>query len=124
MKEHPIGWPHEHAPHHWCGPPHKPPHLRGLLHLAILKSLKDGPVHGAEVQRIIKEKYGVEAPPPAVYGLLRRLEEQGFVISTWETAESGPARRVYRITEEGLMYLEHSFEHMKKLKNLLDKLIE
>ncbi len=124
MEGHPFGWPYEHPPHRWCGPPHKPPHFRGFLHLAILKCLKDGPVHGAEVQRVIKEKYGIEAPPPAVYGLLRRLEEQGFVVSSWETAESGPARRVYRITEEGLMYLERSFEQVKKLKNILDKLVE
>ena len=36
-----------------------------------------------------------------LYRELRRLEKEGFVASEWETGGSGPARRVYCITDTG-----------------------
>ncbi len=39
--------------------------------------------------------------PGAVYRCLRGLEADGCVISTWDTAGAGPARRVYQLTELG-----------------------
>jgi len=39
--------------------------------------------------------------PAAVYRCLRALEADGCVISDWDTTGSGPARRVYRLTEIG-----------------------
>lgn len=98
-------------------------HVRGLLHLAILKILKEQPLHGSEIQRLLKEKYGMEFSGPAVYGALRKLEAFGFVVATWDTSGPGPARRVYKITEEGVAYLEKIAEKLKKLKDLIEKLI-
>jgi len=39
--------------------------------------------------------------PAAVYRCLRALEADACVISDWDTTGSGPARRVYRLTEIG-----------------------
>ncbi len=39
--------------------------------------------------------------PAAVYRCLRGLEADGCVVSAWDTAGSGPARRVYQLTEAG-----------------------
>ena len=39
--------------------------------------------------------------PAAVYRCLRALEADGCVISDWDTTGSGPARRVYKLTEIG-----------------------
>jgi len=39
--------------------------------------------------------------PAAVYRCLRVLEADGCVVSDWDTTGSGPARRVYRLTEIG-----------------------
>lgn len=91
--------------------------------MAILKILKDQPMHGSEIQRLLKERFGLEVSGPAVYGALRKLEAFGFVVATWDTSGSGPARRVYRITEEGLDYLQKVTEKLGKLKELVDKLL-
>jgi PadR family transcriptional regulator PadR len=40
-----------------------------------------------------------------IYRFLRALEERGFVTSRWDTEGSGPARRLYQITEQGDRYL-------------------
>jgi PadR family transcriptional regulator PadR len=41
----------------------------------------------------------------ALYRTLRRLEANGNVASTWDVEESGPARRVYRLTPKGERHL-------------------
>ncbi len=42
----------------------------------------------------------------ALYRTLRNLEQNGNVKSEWDTEDSGPARRVYRLTPEGERHLE------------------
>ena len=43
--------------------------VRGLLHLAILKVVKYEPTYGSEIQRILREKFMIDAPRAMVYGL-------------------------------------------------------
>ena len=42
----------------------------------------------------------------ALYRTLRQLEMNGNVISEWEVEQSGPARRVYKLTAQGEKHLE------------------
>jgi DNA-binding PadR family transcriptional regulator len=44
---------------------------------------------------------GINDDAASVYRALRVLEHEGAVTSAWRTSETGPARRVYRITEGG-----------------------
>ncbi|MEM3390645.1 MAG: PadR family transcriptional regulator [Thermoproteota archaeon] len=97
--------------------------VRGLLHLSILSLIKNGSIYGAEIYRALREKYNVEAPKALIYGLLRRMEYAGFVVSSWDVEGGGPARRKYKVTEEGLDYLRGSLENLRKAKNLVDLLL-
>ncbi|MEX2289557.1 MAG: helix-turn-helix transcriptional regulator [Mycobacteriales bacterium] len=40
-----------------------------------------------------------------LYRCLRAMDEEGLVRSTWEPSGSGPARRTYELTDEGLDWL-------------------
>lgn len=115
---------HEHHKHH---KPHmifsKIP-IRGLLHILILKILKESSIHGGEIYRQLKERYEIDVPKPIIYGVLRRMEKLGLLISKWKIKEEGPATRVYIITEEGLDYLEDTLEKIKKIRKIIDKIIE
>jgi DNA-binding PadR family transcriptional regulator len=42
----------------------------------------------------------------ALYRTLRQLEANGNVVSAWDTDDSGPARRVYKLTAKGKRHLE------------------
>lgn len=53
--------------------------------------------------------------PGALYRTLRRLEENGHVISTWDVEGGGPARRLYELTPSGE---EHLREWMAVLERL------
>lgn len=43
----------------------------------------------------------MEIDPGAVYRCLRQLEAEGCVVSAWDTAGVGPARRIYQLTDLG-----------------------
>lgn len=43
--------------------------------------------------------------PATVYRTLRQLESEGYITSVWDPATSGPARRMYTLTEAGEAYL-------------------
>lgn len=96
--------------------------LRGLLHLLVLKLLSDGPLRGAEIRSALKEKLDLDIPSSAIYVILGMLEDKGLVASSWETEERGPARKVYRITEEGLEYLKEMVEEIKRYRKVMEYL--
>ncbi|MBS7642151.1 MAG: PadR family transcriptional regulator [Candidatus Bathyarchaeia archaeon] len=118
---------HPHGCEHRLPHPHHPPiHLgpiRGLLHIAILKLVKEKSMHGSEIHSLLKEKYNLDVPKPLVYGLLRKLEAHGLLHSRWETDDGGPAKRIYTITDEGIEYLEHMLKKIEKVKTIIDRLI-
>ena len=63
------------------------------------------------------QKFGFvegQAPPGMIYRHLRQLEEDGLVLSNWETKGTGPAKRMYTITEENKEVLAIWIESMKK----------
>ena len=108
--------PHEHGFFH--GQP-----LRGMLAVAVLGLIKDKPAHGGEIAQSLKDKFDIEAPRPVVYMLLRRLERHGLMVSSWDIQESGPARRKYTITEDGLEYFNQGLERLKKVAKAISQLI-
>jgi transcriptional regulator len=77
--------------------------IRGTLHVLILRTLEDGPMHGYAVARRIADvsdgEVGIE--DGALYQALHRMEERGWVTSSWGHAESGKRARFYRLTRAG-----------------------
>ena len=70
---------------------------------SILMSLLLKPSYGYEIIQEI-QKFGFvegQAPPGMIYRHLRQLEEEGLVLSEWETEGTGPAKRMYRLTQDG-----------------------
>jgi PadR family transcriptional regulator, regulatory protein PadR len=44
--------------------------------------------------------------PGSFYRILRQMEKDGMVSSSWDTSGGGPARRMYSITDAGEAYLK------------------
>jgi poly-beta-hydroxybutyrate-responsive repressor len=83
---------------------------------SILMALKSKPSYGYELIHEISRFGFVEgqAPPGMIYRHLRDLEANGLVASNWETDGTGPAKRVYQLTEEGSEILDFWISYMKK----------
>ena len=94
-----------------------------VLPIAVLTLIKDKPAHGGEIFQSLKDKFGIEAARPVIYLLLRRMERHGLMISAWDIQESGPARRRYTITEDGLAHLNDGIERLKKASKTIKLLI-
>ena len=94
---------------------------RGTLVLGVLSQL-DKPQYGyALVQRM--ESRGVPIDPNTLYPLLRRLEGQGLLQSSWETGGAKP-RKYYRRTPMGDEVLSALTRHWKRTAESVDDLLE
>jgi len=64
---------------------------RGTGELAILSVLEDGPLHGYEIGRRIKEQSGgtLRYTLAALYPLLYRMERREWLRGEWETGNTG-----------------------------------
>jgi PadR family transcriptional regulator PadR len=99
-----------------------PVKTKTIVPLLILHLLSKGPDHGYGLMERIDRMTGSVMPvnPNTMYPLLRRLEERGFVIGTWEHPDRR-SRRIYRITRAGM----DRYEQIKiRTRPHLDALIE
>ena len=100
--------------------------LGKMLHPAILTVLAGGPLHGYRLLQSLAELRilrGERPDPAGVYRILRSLEELGFASGEWDLERPGPARRVYRITDEGTLCLETWLDTLRDYRQSLDELI-
>ncbi len=92
---------------------------------SILMGLMSKPCYGYELINTIQQ-YGFiegQAPPGMIYRHLRRLEEDGLVISRWDTEEAGAAKRMYTITGEGKQVLAIWIDYMKAQAEKLERFV-
>ncbi|MET0553410.1 MAG: PadR family transcriptional regulator [Vicinamibacteria bacterium] len=76
---------------------------RDEVRLLVLHVLTRGASHGYAIARAVEEQSddALRMGEGTLYPVLRALEQDQLVTSAWETADSGPARKVYRITAGG-----------------------
>jgi PadR family transcriptional regulator PadR len=71
----------------------------------LLLELAKKTSHGYELIEHLSQEGNTTPDPGNFYRMLRSLEEDGLVCSTWDTQNSGPARRVYELTDQGMEFL-------------------
>jgi DNA-binding PadR family transcriptional regulator len=74
----------------------------------VLGLLEPRPSHGYELKRAYDQQFGQEKPLPfgQVYATLGRLERDGLVEVTGTESGSGPERKRYAITRQGVTDLD------------------
>ena len=76
---------------------------RSWLTPCLLMMLRSWNAYGYELARQLTVFGFGSVDPGTVYRTLRELEWDGYVTSNWDTSvTSGPARRVYTITDAGI----------------------
>src|SRR5262249_37526153 len=81
---------------------------RGTLALMILKTLETmGPLHGYGVARRIEQTSGgrLVVHYGTLYPALLKLEQEGYVASSWGVSENNRKARFYRLTAAGRRHL-------------------
>lgn len=74
---------------------------RATLPLLILGVLETAPRHGYGVSAALVEVGLQPIKGAQLYPALVKLETDGFIVASWEASDSGPARKVYELTDAG-----------------------
>lgn len=94
---------------------------RGTLVLCVLSQLNE-PMYGYHLVKKLSQK-GVQIEANTLYPLLRRLQSQGLLKSSWETGESKP-RKYYTTTNLGKEIAAALWEQWRALAASMEQLWE
>jgi transcriptional regulator len=91
--------------------------LKGTLDLLELQSLSLGPLHGLGVSdrnsQITKGAFNVK--PGSLFPALHRLEEAGWLKSSWGESDNNRRARYYRLTKAGQRQLKVETESWQRV---------
>jgi PadR family transcriptional regulator PadR len=87
---------------------HDPQLLKGVLSLLLLHLLAERESYGYEVVQRLQEAGFADVLEGSVYPALNRLLRDGLVDTRLVPSPSGPARKYYRLTDDGHRALAES----------------
>jgi PadR family transcriptional regulator PadR len=97
---------------------------KDFLRPCLLLLLREGEAHGYELADRLGTFGFDHSDPGALYRALRRLDEDGFVFSTWAHSDSGPRKRVYALTERGVDELDHRATDLAEGERRIDAFLD
>jgi len=99
--------------------------LRGHTDTIILKLLLDGDKYGYEISKLVAELSGngYELKEATMYSSLKRLENDGNIISYWGDESQGGRRKYYRITNLGQKLYKTNRQNWDNAKEILNNLL-
>src|SRR5215468_9532201 len=86
--------------------------LQGTLDLLILKTLDLTEMHGLGISRRIEQitKGTFQVKPGSLFPALHRMEEAGWLSSSWGESENNRRAKFYRLTNSGGKQLKEQTE--------------
>ncbi|MEV6489318.1 PadR family transcriptional regulator [Actinoplanes sp. NPDC051633] len=98
--------------------------LRGVLDLCVLGALAGGESYGYQIaQRLEVGGLGPIAGG-TLYPTLLRLEKVGLIRADWRGGEGGPARKYYRLSDEGAATLRESSREWSGFVGVVNAFLE
>lgn len=100
--------------------------LQGTLDMLILKSLAPGEMHGLGVSRRIEQvtKGTFQVKPGSLFPALHRMEEEGWLSSTWGESENKRRAKYYQLTKKGRRHLEAETEKWGRISLAIERALE
>jgi PadR family transcriptional regulator PadR len=100
--------------------------LQGTLDLLILKALTAGELHGLGVSRRVEQiTHGTfVVQPGSLFPALHRLEEAGWLSSTWQPSENNRRAKYYALTKTGRRQLGEETAQWNKIALAIARALE
>ena len=91
--------------------------LQGTLDLLILKALALGEMHGLGISRRIEQvtRGTFVVKPGSLFPALHRMEEAGWLASSWGESENNRRAKFYRLTTAGRRQLETETNQWRRI---------
>ena len=91
--------------------------LQGTLDLLILRALALGDMHGLGISRRIEQvtRGTFVVKPGSLFPALHRMEEAGWLVSSWGESENNRKAKFYRLTAAGRRQLETETNEWRRI---------
>lgn len=91
--------------------------LQGTLDLLVLKTLALGPQHGLGISNRIAQitKGTFQVKPGSLFPALNRMEQAGWLASSWGESENNRRAKYYRLTKAGQRQLATETEDWRRI---------
>jgi PadR family transcriptional regulator PadR len=95
--------------------------LQGTLDLLILKALTHDSLHGLAVAHRIEQitNGAFEVKPGSLFPALHRMEEAGWLVSSWGESRNRRKAKFYRLTKTGRRQLESEADDWRRVSGAI-----
>jgi transcriptional regulator len=99
--------------------------LQGTLDLLILQTLILGPAHGHTIAYAIEHRSDevLQVEHGSLYPALHRLENRGWIASSWGASENNRKARFYRMTLKGRKQLARQTSRWNQLVTAVNRIL-
>jgi PadR family transcriptional regulator len=97
---------------------------RDILAPFVLLAVSMQRAHGYVIEDYLRAFGLFGITMSTLYRTLRQMEKDGFLESTWEPGPTGPARRVYTITDAGHAWLDSSAAMFDTYRQTIDRFLD
>jgi transcriptional regulator len=100
--------------------------LQGTLDMLILKTLALGPRHGWGISQRIQQVSDevLQVNQGSLYPALHRLEQHGWLRSSWGNSENNRQAKFYELTRTGRRQLQRESLNWERLSGAVARIME
>ena len=106
--------------------PHPTNLLQGTLDLLILRTLGLDQMHGLGISRRIEQitRGTFQVKPGSLFPALHRMEEAGWLASSWGESENNRRAKYYRLTKAGQRQLTAQAKQWERISLAMGRALE
>jgi len=99
--------------------------LQGTLDMLILRTLLFGPAHGHTIAHAIEHasEAVLQVEQGSLYPALHRLEDRGWVTSSWGTSENNRKAKFYKLTALGRKQLQVETSRWRQMVRAIGRVL-
>jgi PadR family transcriptional regulator PadR len=78
---------------------------KGVLEMCVMAAIEEQEAYASDILERMKQAHLIVVEG-TLYPILTRLKNEGFLSYRWEESTSGPPRKYFCLTPEGLLFLQ------------------
>jgi len=98
--------------------------LHGVLDMCLMSIINEEASYGYEMVRKLRERGLDLASEGSIYPLLSRLQKQGMIEGYLVQSSEGPARKYYRMSDQGRVTLRQRLDNWSGFRDSVDAVLK
>ncbi len=95
---------------------------KGVLDLCILSKIKRNDSYGYDIYQSINKKINISES--TIYPTLRKFVKGGYCETYLKESQNGPARKYFKITEEGIKRVKELESEWEEFKITIEEILK